>query len=54
MRAIVMFSSWPVSAFVAGLKIAGSSLSLSTRPAGSFSPASVPLATYSFHAEPEM
>ena len=42
MRATVMFSSWPVSALVAGLKIAGSSFALSSRPGGSFSPASVP------------
>jgi hypothetical protein len=48
-----MFSSWPVSALVAGLKIAGSSFSLSTRPAFSFSPASVPLAAYSYQADPE-
>ena len=42
-----------VSAFVAGLKIAGSSLPLSRRPGGSFSPASVPEVAYSFQAEPE-
>ena len=53
-RATVMFSSWPVSALVAGLKIEGSSFSLSTSPAFSFSPASVPEAAYSFQAEPEM
>ena len=52
--AIVMFSSCPVSALVAGLKIAGSSFALSVRPDASFSPASVPLAAYSFQAEPEM
>ena len=50
--AIVMFSSWPDSAFVAGLKTGGSSRALSTSPAGSGSPASVPLARYSFQAEP--
>ena len=53
MRPTVMFSSWPLSALVAGLKIGGSSRSLSFRPAGSVSPASVPLLAYSRHAEPE-
>ena len=48
-----MFSSWPVSALVAGEKIAGSSFSLSFRPAASVSPASVPDAAYSFQAEPD-
>ena len=52
-RATVMFSSWPVSALVAGLKIDGSSFALSSRPGASFSPASVPCAAYSFQAEPE-
>mgnify|MGYP007132076430 CR=1 FL=1 len=48
-----MFSSWPVSALVAGLNTGGSSRSLWRRPAGSGSPASVPVAAYSFQAEPE-
>jgi len=43
-----MFSSCPVSAFVAGEKRGGSNRSLSTSPAGSSSPASVPLDRYSF------
>ena len=47
-----MFSSWPLSAFVAGLKIGGSRRSLSRRPAGSGSPARVPLSRYSFQADP--
>ena len=47
MRPTVMFSSWPLSALVAGLKIGGSSRPLSLRPAGSFSPASVPSLAYS-------
>src|SRR6266850_2562497 len=51
MRPTVMFSSWPVSALVAGLKIAGCSFALSVRPGGSFSPASVPACAYSFHVE---
>ena len=50
----VTFSSWPVSAFVAGEKMAGSSRALSVRPAGSRSPASVPDFSYSAHAEPVM
>jgi hypothetical protein len=54
MRSTVMFSSWPVSAFVAGLKIGGTSRALSTRPVGSGSPASVPEREYSFQAEPVM
>ena len=53
MRATVMFSSWPLSALVAGLKIGGSSRPLSARPACSFSPASVPCFAYSRHAEPD-
>ena len=53
-RAMVMFSSWPVSALVAGEKIGGSSRSLSFSPSASFSPASVPEAAYSFQAEPVM
>src|SRR5262249_2946540 len=51
-RALVMFSSCPVPAWVAGLKFAGSSLPFSRGPASSFSPASVPCAAYSFQAEP--
>src|ERR1700680_504253 len=53
-RAIVMFSSWPVSALVAGLKIEGSSFALSTRPGGSFSPVMVAWAGYFFHAVPRV
>jgi hypothetical protein len=49
-----MFSSCPVSALVAGLNSGGSSRSLSSNPAGIASPASVPLALYSFHADPAM
>ncbi len=52
-RSNVMFSSWPVSAFVAGEKMGGSSRSLSRSFFGSGSPASVPASRYSFHAEPE-
>ena len=47
-----MFSSCPLSAFVAGEKRGGSNRSLSRNPAGSVSPARVPEARYSFHAEP--
>ena len=53
MRPTVMFSSWPLSALVAGLKIGGSRRALSLRPSGIGSPASVLLAAYSRHAEPE-
>src|SRR5213593_2323056 len=50
----VTFSSCPCSAFVAGEKMGGSSRALSTSPAGSASPASVPDSRYSAHAEPVM
>ena len=51
---MVMFSSCPVTAFVAGLNTGGSSRSLSLSPLASGSPASVPCLAYSFHAEPEI
>ena len=50
----VTFSSCPTSALVAGEKIGGSSRALSTSPAASGSPASVPDLRYSAHAEPVM
>ncbi len=50
----VTFSSWPVSALVAGEKIGTGKRSLSTIPTGSSSPASVPEARYSFQADPVM
>ena len=48
-----MFSSCPVSAFVAGEKTGSGRASLSRSPGASGSPASVPLSRYSFHADPE-
>jgi hypothetical protein len=51
---MVMFSSCPVSALVAGLKMDGSSLALSSRPGFSLSPASVPLRAFYFQADPVM
>jgi hypothetical protein len=50
----VTFSSWPVSALVAGEKIGRGRRSLSTSPRGIGSPASVALCLYSAHADPEM
>src|SRR5256885_804316 len=53
-RARPMFWSWPDSAFVAGVKIGSASCSDSMSAFGSSSPATVPSALYSVHAEPEM
>ena len=39
-----MFSSWPVSAFVAGVKIGGSRRSDSRSPGGSVMPQTAPVA----------
>ena len=52
-RQAVSSEDYNLEAFVAGEKRGGSNRSLSTRPAGSGSPASVPLAADSFHALPE-
>src|SRR2546430_17148355 len=49
-----MFWSWPLSALVAGVKIGSGSCSDSSSAGGSVSPATVPSALYSVHAEPEM
>ena len=49
-----MFSSCPVVALVAGVKIGSGSLSDSRSPAGNLMPETAPLALYSFQAEPEM
>jgi hypothetical protein len=49
-----MFSSCPVIAFVAGVKIGSPSCADSTRPLGSGSLATVPSALYSVHADPLM
>ena len=49
----VMFSSWPVSAFVDGVNTGSGSGSDSRRPSGSGVPCMVPDARYSFQAEPE-
>ena len=49
-----MFWSWPLSAFVAGVKIGRSSRSDSSSCGGSVSPATVPRSWYSTHADPEM
>src|SRR5690348_3997582 len=49
-----MFSSCPVAAFVAGVKIGSARRSDSIKPGGSVSPATVPSALYSVHADPEM
>ena len=48
-----MFSSCPVAALVAGVKIGSGSLSDSFNPAGSLMPQTAPLCLYSFQAEPE-
>ena len=47
-----MFSSWPVIAFVAGVKIGSPRRSDSRRPGVARSPAIVPLFEYSAHADP--
>ena len=48
-----MFSSWsPVAALVEGVNIGAGRASASRRPAGTRSPCTVPVARYSFHAEP--
>src|SRR5579872_1512487 len=49
-----MFSSCPVVAFVDGVKIGSGNASDSLRPAGRVIPDTLPLALYSFHADPEM
>ena len=51
-RSKEIFSSWPVCALVAGVKIGSGSLSLSRNPAGSGMPHTVPLCMYSFQPEP--
>ena len=43
-RASLMFSSWPLSALVAGVKIGSGSRSLSRRPDGSATPQTWPVA----------
>ena len=47
-----MFSSWPVTAFVAGVKIGSRSCSDSRSPGGIRSPTIVPIFRYSAQADP--
>ena len=54
MRSNEIFSSWPLVALMAGVKIGSGSLSDSRNPAGSLIPHTEPLFLYSFHPEPEM
>lgn len=48
-----MFSSWPSSALVEGVNTGSGSLADFASPAGSLVPCIVPVALYSFHADPE-
>ena len=47
-----MFSSWPDSALVAGVKIGSGKRALSVRPAGKRMPQTVPLVRYSAQPDP--
>src|ERR1700731_2824432 len=49
-----MFSSWPLTAFVAGGKMGSGEGSDFRRPDGRSMPHTLPLAWYSFQADPEM
>ena len=49
---MVMFSSWPACAFVAGVNTGDGSRLPMRSPEGSGSPPTAPVAAYSFHAEP--
>ena len=49
-----MFSSCPVVALVEGVKMGSGKASDSFRPAGRVMPETLPVALYSFQAEPEM
>ncbi len=51
-RSNEMFSSWPVSAFVAGVKIGSGSSPDSFKPGGSLMPQTVCDFWYSFQPEP--
>jgi hypothetical protein len=51
-RSKEMFSSCPVSSFVAGVKIGSGSREESWSPFGSVTPQTSPDAWYSFHPEP--
>jgi hypothetical protein len=48
-----MFSSCPLAALVAGVKMGSGSFCDSFSPAGSLMPHTEPEALYSFHPEPE-
>ena len=51
-RSNEIFSSWPASAFVAGVKIGSGNSDDSWRPAGSLIPQTACRSWYSFHPEP--
>ena len=48
-----MLMSWPVLALVAGVKMGAGRRSDSRRPGGSVTPQTAPVASYSFHPDPE-